>query len=68
MQEKLIDKLTEECTENVEEAKLAKIRSMELHSTENENIHKCSQCVVFNNLFNQHWNWYLFCLLQIHEL
>ena len=26
MQEKLIDKLTEECTENVEEAKLAKIR------------------------------------------
>ena len=60
MQEKLIDKLIEECTENVEEAKLAKITSMQLHSTENENMHKCSQCVVFNNRSNQHWNLYLF--------
>ena len=24
-------------------------------------------CAVFNNLQNQHWNCYLFCLLQIHE-
>ena len=52
----MADKLIEECTENVEEAKLAKITSMQLHSTENENMHKCSQCVVFNNRSNQHWN------------
>ena len=25
-------------------------------------------CDVFNNFDNQDWNWYLFCLLQIHEL
>ena len=46
---KLVDKLVErssakECTENLEEAKITKITSMELHST--ENIHKCSSCTV----------------------
>ena len=34
---KLVDKLVEECTENVEEVKLAKITL-----AENENKHKCS--------------------------
>ena len=24
-------------------------------------------CLNCNNLYNQHWNWYLCCLLQIHE-
>ena len=23
-------------------------------------------CVIFNYLYNQHWNWYFFCLLQVH--
>ena len=75
---KLDDKLvewssSEECNENVEEAKIAEITSteldsMELHST--ENIHKCSSCtlyIVLISIINQRWNCYLFCLLQIHE-
>ena len=51
---KLVDKLVnhssaEECTETLEEVKLAKITSMELHSTElhsakNENKHKYTVC------------------------
>ena len=54
---KLVDKLVEECSENVEEVKLAKITLV-----------KCSsvRCVIFNNFYNKHWNWYLFHLLQIH--
>ena len=64
---KLVDELVEECTENIEEVKLAKITS-----TEDKSKHKCSSlhtvhCVTFNNFYCQHWNWYLFCLLQIHE-
>ena len=42
MQKKLVDKLIDECTETIEEVKLAKITPMELHSTENEN--KYSSC------------------------
>ena len=38
---KLFDKLTEECTENVEELKLAKI-----NSAKDENKHKCSSCTL----------------------
>ena len=49
---KLVNKLIEECTENVKEAKLAKITSMELHSTENENKHKCSSCTLYIVLFS----------------
>ena len=53
---KLVDKLVEECTETVEEVKLAKITSMELHSIElhsakNENKHKCSSCTLCIVLF-----------------
>ena len=36
---KLVDKLVEECTENVEKVKLAKITL-----TEDENKYKCSSC------------------------
>ena len=48
---KVSRKLVEECTENVEKVKLAKITSMELHSTElhaakNENKHKCCSCTL----------------------
>ena len=39
---KLVDKLVEECTENVEEVKLAKITS-----TENENKHKCCSYTLY---------------------
>ena len=38
---KLVDKLVEECTENVEKVKLAKIPS-----TEDKNKHKCSSCTL----------------------
>ena len=41
MQKDLLDKLTKECTKNVEEVKLAKITS-----TEDENKHKCSFCTL----------------------
>ena len=49
---KLVDKLLEECTETVEEVKLAKITS-----AEDENKQKCSSCalyicVIFNNFYN----------------
>ena len=47
MWKKLVDKLVEECTENVEEVKLAKITS-----TENKNKHKCSSCTLYIVLFS----------------
>ena len=45
-EKKLIDKLIEECTENVEEVKLAKITS-----TKNKNKYKCSSCILYIVLF-----------------
>ena len=42
MQKKLVDKLVDECTETVEEVKLAKITL-----AENENSYKCSSCTVY---------------------
>ena len=50
MQKKLVDKLIDECTETIEEVKLAKITPMELHSTENENENKYSSCKVYIEL------------------
>ena len=46
MQKKLIDKLVDECTEMVEEVKLAKITL-----AENKNSYKCSSCTVYIVLF-----------------
>ena len=43
---KLVDKLVEECSENAQEIKLAKITS-----TENENKHKCSSYTLYIVLF-----------------
>ena len=43
---KLCDKLVDECTETVEEVKLAKITLVE-----NENSYKCSSCTVYTLLF-----------------
>ena len=44
---KLVDKLVEQCTENVEEVKLAKITL-----AENESKHKCSSCTQYIVLFS----------------
>ena len=42
MQKKLVDKLVDECTETIEEVKLAKITL-----AEKENDYKCSSCTVY---------------------
>ena len=65
---KLVDKLVEECTETNSEVKLAKITL-----SENKNKHKPSSWTLYIVLFSivftiLRGNWYLFCLLQIHEL
>ena len=44
---RLINKLVDECTENVEEVKLAKITSAKY-----ENMHKCSSCTLYIVLFS----------------
>ena len=56
---KLVAPLIEECTETVEEVKLAKITL-----TENENSYKCSFCTVYTNVggidaYFVHFQWYL---------
>ena len=43
---KLVDKLVEECTENIEETKL-----VENTSAKNKNKHKCSSCTLYIVLF-----------------
>ena len=66
---KLVDKLVEECTKNVEEVKLPKIT---LAEDENKHKNKCSfvHCTLFyfNNFYNKLCNWYLFWLVQIKKL
>ena len=47
MQEKLVDKLFEECIDTVEEVKLAKISL-----SEDKNKHKCSFCTLYIVLFS----------------
>ena len=54
---KLVDKLVDECTETVEEVKLAKITH-----AENENSYKCSYCTVYTVLF-----WIFFFNLTLVE-
>ena len=44
---KLVDKLVEECSETIEEVKLAKITS-----AEDEDMHKCSSCMLYKVLFS----------------
>ena len=43
----LVNKLVEECTENIEETRL-----VETTSSENENKHKCSSCTLYIVLFS----------------
>ena len=47
MQKKIVDKLIDECTETIEEVKLAYITLIELHSFENENKYKYNPCIVY---------------------
>ena len=44
---KLVDKLIEECTENIEETRLVKKKL-----SKNENEHKCSSCTLYIVLFS----------------
>ena len=50
---RLLDRLVEECTENISEAKLTEIALFE---------HK-NECLGCNSISSQHWDQYLFCLL-----
>ena len=43
---KIVDKLVDECTEIIEEEKVAKITL-----AKNENSHKCSSCTMYTVLF-----------------
>ena len=69
-EKKMVDKLVEECTETDDEITL--ITSAKITLAGHEKEYKCSCTIyvfnIFNNPYNQHWNWYLFYLLQIHEL
>ena len=47
MQKRLLDKLVEECTENIVER-----RSVEITLSKNENKHKCSSCTLYIVLFS----------------
>ena len=64
-----VDKLVDECIEIVDEVKMARIT---LAKDENKHKNKWSSCTLYivffcNNFYNQHGNWFLFCLLKIHE-
>ena len=55
----VVDKLVEECTENIDEVKIP-------GTTLFERRNECkSSCTIY--FYNQHWNWSLFYLLQVHE-
>ena len=45
-EKKIVNKLVDECTETIEEVKLARIILIE-----NENSYKCSLCTVYTTLF-----------------
>ena len=51
---KLVDKLVEECTENIEEIKL--------NETLAKNEHKCSSCILYIVLF---WIFFIFSVISI---
>ena len=59
---RLVNKLVEECIENIDEVKVSKITL-----AENQNSYKCNftnvKCTFFNILYNKCWDWCLFCLL-----
>ena len=51
---RLIDKLVEECTENIEEVSLIE--------TSTKNDHKCSSCTVYRVLF---WIFFIFFIIDV---
>ena len=59
---RLVDKLVEECNENIDEAKLAEIALFEHKKGVRMLLYSfyCLGCNCFNNL---HWDQYLLCLL-----
>ena len=54
---KLVDKLVDECTETIEELKLAKITL-----GDNKNNYKCSSCTVYIVLF------WIFCTINVGRI
>ena len=44
---KVVDKLTDECTQTIEEVELANTTTIELHSFENDNNYKYNSCKVY---------------------
>ena len=60
---KLVDKLVEECTETVEEVKIAKMTLAGTKISINGVLAQLYH-VILNNFYNQHWNCYLFCLFS----
>ena len=62
-EKKIVDKLIKECTKNINDVKIARTIL-----AQNENKFKSSCTLyIFNNLYNQHWNPYLFHLLEINK-
>ena len=62
---KLVDKLVEECTENIDDVKIAGIALFECEN-------KCkSSCNIYSlhcdGFYDQHWRCHLFYLLQVYE-
>ena len=65
---KLVDELIHECTETIEEVKVANITTIELHSFENENKYgscRVVYCIDDSSFCNFYWNYCLFSLLQL---
>ena len=56
---RLVDKLVEECTEIIDEAKLTRIALFE-HGNECVCSYIFSYCLGCNSLCNLHWDWCLF--------
>ena len=59
---RLVDKLVQECTENIAEITLFVYKNL------SESSWTLYIVLFFDNLYNHHWNWYLFCLLETHKL
>ena len=65
---RLVDKLVEECSENIDEVKIARIP---LAGHENEYKNKCKfflttvNCIMLCVRNKKHWYWHCFCLFLL---
>ena len=50
MQNKLVDKLVDECTENIDEVKIAKV-TLTKNMSKSQFLHAV-HCIVFNSVYN----------------